>query len=349
MQPLPCTLGQALTSPLFGMASAYHLVTERFRSHRSASNKHDESVYQFIERRAGKELADILADTLTTERFSSDGKVISIRAGFAEIFRAEREYGSVTAGYAKLKEAEKQAAAKAGIQLSSRNYALSEGMQTLVEALQARLANPPVCEVGVTSLQPAAEGMQNRWVVQCTDGQTRTADIVVLACSIPKQSALVADLDNELSDFMLQIPVAGIISLSLAYSRQHVPSMVDNHSIVIPQKLNKDIHKIEFISSVLPDRAPSGKVFMRLTLGGLARKEMLSWEEDALILAARRELRNLLRITKPPQFCHIQKWPRAIPQYTLGHQGRVQQIMERLKRHDGLYLAGNGYYGVTLS
>lgn len=349
LQPIPNTLSQALTSPLYGMGSAYRLVTERFRSSHAAKDKLDESVYQFIERRVGTELADILADALTTERFGSDGKVISIRSGFAELTRAEREYGSVISGWSKLKESERKAAAKAGIKLSTTEQTFAEGMGALINALQERLKQPAICGVGVTSIKPAAEGMEYRWRIECSDGETRYADVVVLSCSISKQAAMLADLDHEISDLMMQIPLAGIITLSLGFHRQHVPEIVESQGIIVPQKLNKDILKLDFASSLFPDRAPKGKVLLQLTMGGSARKEMLSWEEDTIILAARRELRNMLRMTKPPQFCHLQKWPRVLPQYVLGHQARIAKITERAKRYDGLYLAGNAYHGITLS
>lgn len=349
LQPIPRSMGQALTSPLYGMSSAYRLVTERFRSTRAAKDKLDESVYQFIERRIGTELADIIADALATERFGADGKVISIRAGFSEIIRAEREYGSAISGWTKLKEAERRAAAKAGITLTNSQLTFSEGMQTLIDALQAKLKLPALCGIGVTSIKPYAEGMQHRWQLHCSDGQTRSADMVILACPVSRQAAILADMDHELADLLMAIPLAGIITLSLGYQRQHVPEIVECQGILIPQKLNKDILKIDFASSVFPGHAPKGKVLLQLTMGGVARKEMLSWEEDAIIFAARRELRNMLRMTKPPHFCRLQKWPKAIPQYTLGHHSRVAKIADRVKRHEGLFLAGNAYHGITLS
>ena len=87
---------------------------------------------------------------------------------------------------------------------------------------------------------------------------------------------------------------------------------------------------------------------MQMTLGGWNRKEMLAWEDDALVIATRRELRNLLKITKPPQFFHLVRWPKAIPQYTLGHSQRVSKIEEQAKPHKGLYFGGNAFYGITL-
>jgi oxygen-dependent protoporphyrinogen oxidase len=42
------------------------------------------------------------------------------------------------------------------------------------------------------------------------------------------------------------------------------------------------------------------------------------------------------------------RWPAALPQYTLGHSGRVSHIRERLAAHRGLFVAGAAYTGVGI-
>jgi len=351
IQLIPTRLGKAMTSPLFGMGSAFRLLTERLRFSGAKKNKHDESIYQFIERRVGTELAVLVADALGTAQFAGEGKAISIRTGFPQMARAEQQYGNVLAGYPRLLQAEREAAAKASIALTGdwmEHYSFKEGMRTLVDALQAKLKQPPLLGVGVQSIVQAADGLPHRWLVRCNDGVTRPADIVMLTCRAPKQAAILSDLDAELTDTIMSIPHADIISLAMGYRSEQVPGYVDSHSVLVPQRFKRDVIKIAFPSSSLPGRAGEGDVLMQLTMGGWQRKEMLSWEDDALIIAARRELRSLFKIVRPPQFVHLSRWPRAIPQYTLGHGLRVSKIEEQCKKHRGLYLGGNAYHGITL-
>ena len=44
----------------------------------------------------------------------------------------------------------------------------------------------------------------------------------------------------------------------------------------------------------------------------------------------------------------VGRWPVAVPQYTLGHGGRVADIRERLTAHRGLFVAGAAYAGVGI-
>ena len=60
------------------------------------------------------------------------------------------------------------------------------------------------------------------------------------------------------------------------------------------------------------------------------------------------DLRELLNITEPPLFTEVAKWERSMPQYEVGHLGRVKQIEDALKELPGLALAGNAYRGAGI-
>ena len=70
--------------------------------------------------------------------------------------------------------------------------------------------------------------------------------------------------------------------------------------------------------------------------------------DDALIAAIREELRDLMGVTATPAFHTVQRWRKAMAQYTLGHQGRVREIRGLAGRHEGLALAGNFLDGIGI-
>ena len=53
-------------------------------------------------------------------------------------------------------------------------------------------------------------------------------------------------------------------------------------------------------------------------------------------------------IVAPPVLHRIFRWPKAMPQYTLGHLERLAAIEQHLAAHRGLFLAGNAYRGIGL-
>jgi oxygen-dependent protoporphyrinogen oxidase len=60
------------------------------------------------------------------------------------------------------------------------------------------------------------------------------------------------------------------------------------------------------------------------------------------------ELSDLLGIVGLPKFTDIARWPLAMPQYHVGHLGRVERIERLIERKTTLALAGNAYRGVGI-
>jgi oxygen-dependent protoporphyrinogen oxidase len=65
----------------------------------------------------------------------------------------------------------------------------------------------------------------------------------------------------------------------------------------------------------------------------------------------RRELSEILgsHVLPPaarPEYTQVSRWPRAMAQYAVGHQERVQLISRRVAALPGLRLAGNAYDGI---
>jgi oxygen-dependent protoporphyrinogen oxidase len=69
--------------------------------------------------------------------------------------------------------------------------------------------------------------------------------------------------------------------------------------------------------------------------------------DDELVALALGELR-LVGADAEPTFVRIHRWPRAMPQYVLGHPERLRRIEAALERHPGLALAGAAYRGVGI-
>jgi oxygen-dependent protoporphyrinogen oxidase len=75
---------------------------------------------------------------------------------------------------------------------------------------------------------------------------------------------------------------------------------------------------------------------------------MYALDEDLMIDAVRADLRALVGIERAPLFAHVEKWPRSMAQYHLGHLARVARIRRRLQDFPTLQLAGNAYGGAGI-
>jgi oxygen-dependent protoporphyrinogen oxidase len=88
---------------------------------------------------------------------------------------------------------------------------------------------------------------------------------------------------------------------------------------------------------------------LRAFLGGVRNAGLLSESDDALIELARRELFEILTISAVPVHADVQRWPRAMAQYAVGHGERMKHIGARVAELPGLHLAGNAYDGIGIS
>jgi oxygen-dependent protoporphyrinogen oxidase len=68
-----------------------------------------------------------------------------------------------------------------------------------------------------------------------------------------------------------------------------------------------------------------------------------------LIETARRELAAVMGIRADPRHTSVFAWPRAIAQYTIGHNQRRDDIRARFERHSRLSVCGTSYDGVSFN
>jgi len=61
------------------------------------------------------------------------------------------------------------------------------------------------------------------------------------------------------------------------------------------------------------------------------------------------ELTRLVGASEPPVFNEITRWPRAIPQYTLGHLQRIAAVEQAERDVRGLHFCANYRGGVAIS
>ena len=89
---------------------------------------------------------------------------------------------------------------------------------------------------------------------------------------------------------------------------------------------------------------------LRLDVRGAAADALNPGKADAseLVKRVHAELRLAMGVTGEPVFVKVVRWPRAIPQYELGHVGRVARIDAAAAGHPGLFLTGNALRGIAM-
>jgi oxygen-dependent protoporphyrinogen oxidase len=83
-------------------------------------------------------------------------------------------------------------------------------------------------------------------------------------------------------------------------------------------------------------------------VGGATDPSAASLPTEALTSLVHREISPILSISAEPVFSNVTVWPRAIPQYNLGHGDRLAAVANLLRKHPGIWLVGNYLKGPAI-
>ena len=75
--------------------------------------------------------------------------------------------------------------------------------------------------------------------------------------------------------------------------------------------------------------------------------DKLSDEEVKFLVTE--QLNELLGVHGAPEFFHLKRWKRAIPQYRVGYEQVMNDCAKFEKQNPGLYFCSNFYRGISMS
>jgi protoporphyrinogen/coproporphyrinogen III oxidase len=308
----------------------------------------DESVAAFVQRRLGAEAYERLIEPLLSGIYAGDGAQLSLAATFPQLRQTELANGGLIKGMLAARQPA-PAPGKAGLAKRAAKLpaflTAPTGLAEIVEALEARLSGVELLRgLSVTGLEQAAPGYRLR----LSNGEMREAEAVILATPAYVTADLLGPLDAVLAVALRAIPYTSTATVYLAYPQADLPRPLDGYGYIIPRAEGRPILACTWTSSKFAHRAPDGYGLIRVFIGRAGQPNVLERDDAALIALASAELAGTLGIRAAPIFQRVFRWPRAMPQYTLGHLERVAAIEQRLTALPGLYVAGNAYRGVGL-
>lgn len=344
LEAVPGGPGELLSSSVLSLKGAARLMAEPFIPKRAGHN--DESVYDFARRRLGPEAAELM-DAIVTGIYAGDPRRLSIKAAFPKIAGMEADHGSLVRGAlamgVKKIRSRDRGQKKGGGRPKLTGFA--EGMESLTGAIAHRLEDAIQTGRPVTRLTKVG-----RWRIEAGGGEPIEADAVVLATPTGPMARILAEAAPAAVDPLEAIPYAPAVVVGLGFPKAKMPKALDAFGYLVPSSEGRKILGALFTSSIFPDRAPDGHVMIRSILGGARNPELLQLDDDALLHLVRAELSLALGGPMPdPVFTRVVRWEAAIPQYVLGHQLRVSEAKAAVKPLKGIYLAGNGLFGVSIS
>jgi oxygen-dependent protoporphyrinogen oxidase len=174
---------------------------------------------------------------------------------------------------------------------------------------------------------------------------------VILAGPSADSAALLRGFDPVLASALEEIPAAPLAVVCLGYDAAQIDRScsLDGFGFLVPRGQNIRLLGALWESSIYSNRAPSGKVLLRVMIGGACDTDAVNLDDDDLLAQVRDDLARTMGLACEPEFTRIVRHRRGIPQYVKGHLARMRRIETLLEVHPGLFLAGNSYRGVSLN
>lgn len=321
-------------SDLLSLSGKLRLISEIFRPR----GGHDgETIQAFATRRFGTEAAELLMDPVVSGVHAGDPSRLVMANCFPSIHALEQEHRSVILGLMRSRRTARLIVGFPG------------GMQQLADAMTAPLGENLRLGAMATMIRRDAKGWNIAW--RDTHGSEDGARARHLVVTAPHWQWPSLPFDESVRPALREWERAEappVTVVARGYDRGAVAHPLDGFGYLTPGREKRRVLGCLFPSSVLPGRAPDGKVLLCCFIGGARHPALARLPDDEISQLVDRELAETLGVSAAPEKQWIQRWERAIPQYGPDHRHRVAALAAAEAANPGLRFHGAFRGGISL-
>jgi oxygen-dependent protoporphyrinogen oxidase len=341
LKRLPESPGEFFFSNILSVRGRLRVALEPFI--RAKGTDGDESLFDFARRRLGVEAAERLIEPMAAGIYAGNPENMSLRSCFPLVDALEREYGGLVKGMmAKMKE-KRRLGVEGGVSAGPGGVLMSfgGGVRSLIEEIVARGEFSFRCDCNVEKVvRIPGDAFQVEYA--CGGRElAESADAVVVSAPAYAASTLIGGLDGELSRLVGDIPYAPIAAVAMGFTKKSQEDVLNAFGFLVPRLEGRMVLGILFDSSIFTNRAPGGSALIRGMIGGARNPDLALLPEGDLAGIMRDEVAQILGIREEPSYIRVYRHEQGIPQYPVGHPGRVEKIRARLRQVPGLFLNNN--------
>lgn len=344
---LPMSPPAFFKTPLFSAGAKLRLLKEPFV--RPSPPETDEDLASFVERRLGREMLDYAINPFVSGVYAGRPEALSVRAAFPRLYELEQNYGSLIKGTIKgRRERRKRESAGENSKQSARMFSFTGGMQTIVDALEERLGESVRTGVTIDAIRRRDSGFE-------VDATSASGAITIrterLLLSIPAYAVpdLPFEFDVPVAEALGSITYPPVTMIFLGFDSFPGGRPLDGFGFLVPEKEGRRILGTIWSSTLFENRAPVAGAGLTTFIGGARQPELANLSDPELTAIVLSDLRELMGVTKDPDLVYIRRWPRAIPQYDVGHLDIVRTLESVEAEIPGLHITGNFRGGISVS
>ncbi|XP_076749651.1 protoporphyrinogen oxidase isoform X2 [Xylocopa sonorina] len=328
LHSVPNSLKSIFTKNTLLNRSMISVLWKDFRAPKAS--KDDESVYSFVERRFGKDMAEKMAAPVFCGICGGDIHMLSAKSFMPKLVEFEQKHGSIFI----VQRAKREV---------WRMWGLKGGFEQLPQALAENIAKRGV---NIKMESNCEQIVFNKNSVELTvNGKVEEYSRIISGLPAKSLANLVQKQHPELSKELLGIPTVTIAVVNLQFSGNVLP--VKAFGVLVPPKEEIPILGVTFDSCVLPQN--SNRTVLTVMMGGAWFEKYFGEcsSEEHLKTVATEYATKILQIHENPTASNVSILRNCIPQYTIGHAQRLNCIHDYISAHKiPLGLCGSSYRGL---
>ncbi|MEV6654809.1 protoporphyrinogen oxidase [Streptomyces sp. NPDC051219] len=315
----------------------------------------DVAVGEYVAARLGREVVDRLVEPLLGGVYAGDAYRISMRAAVPQLFDAARNHRSLGEG---VRELQRRTAGRPEAAGPAAHHPTFMGIEGGVGRLPLAVAE--ACRAAGAELRtgtPVRELSRtpDGWRI-VTGGPGRAApdllhaDAVVLATPAGPAADLLAAAAPAAASELRAVEYASMALVTMAFRRADLPAGLTGSGFLVPPVDGRTIkastfsaNKWRWVAEGDPDL-----FVLRTSVGRHGEEADLKRDDAGLVDVSLADLGEAVGLTARPVASVVTRWNGGLPQYPVGHLGRVARIRDAVGLLPGLRVCGAVYDGVGI-
>lgn len=350
---VPTDLRSLARAEVLGWSSLLRVPLDHWRPRTPVGD--DVSVGAYVDARIGHEVVQRLVEPLLGGVYAGRAESLSMAATVPALFREVRSERSLLAAAARVSAG---GAAGSGARRGPVFMGIDGGVGRLPDAVRDAVEARGV-DVRTGAMVRELHRTESGWrlVVGATrDAEVIEADAVVLAVPALAASRLLHDDVPAAAIELAGIPYASVAVTTMAFRRSDVAGDWSGSGFLVPPVDDRAIKASTYSSSKwgwlardLAARPGEPLVVLRASLGRYGEEAVLQRSDEELVDLAYSDLVDAVGVTRRPVAATVTRWGGALPQYLVGHLGRVARIRAAVAEVPGLEVCGAAYDGVGIA
>ncbi|MFQ5707970.1 MAG: protoporphyrinogen oxidase, partial [bacterium] len=226
-------------------------------------------------------------------------------------------------------------------------FSFEKGMGQLSESLAAILAERIQRESIIENLTAAEDSCVLHYSRAVKKVKVRAKSLIFTTPAYVTAEYL-RPFDEWVARRLDDIAYAPVAVVFLGFKNRVPCRPLDGFGFLVPEIEDRKILGAIWSSTIFPNRAPASGMALTTFVGGMRQPELAEMSDVELSNLVLNELKDLMGLAGKPDVVKLKRWQRAIPQYEVGHQKRMDAIAKFESEHPGVFISGSFRNGISV-